>query len=123
VQGVAAEVEMLRGPVRMLAGSHMHVQVDNGRYGSLTGVCIQKEQQEVMGPLCKITIGACSRQLAWLWWQEELLEVQVMHLDGALVVGGAPGDCSALLAIHPSPELRGPQRSTEPFRSHKVECT
>jgi hypothetical protein len=95
MQGVAAEVEMhLRGPARMLTGSHMHVQVENGRCGSLTRVCIQREQQEIMGLLCKIVIGACSRQPVWLWQQEELLEVQVMYLDSALVVGSAPS-CSA----------------------------
>ena len=40
-----------------------------------------------------------------------------MHLDSALVVGGAPVDCSALLAIDPSPGLKDPQHSTEPFIS------
>ena len=107
----------------MLTGSHMLVQVENGRCGSLTGVCIQREQQEITGLLWKIVIGACSRQLVWPWWQEELLEVQVMYLDSTLVVCAVPGDCSALLAIDPSPGLKDSQCSTEPFISHKVERT
>ena len=45
-----------------------------------------------------------------------------MYLDSALVVGGAPS-CSAQLAIDPSLGLKDPQRSTEPFISHKVERT
>ena len=77
-----------------------------GSVRDLTGVCIQREQQEIMGLLWKIVIGTCSRQLVWPWWQEELLEVQVMYLNSALVVCAVPGDCSALLVINPSPGLK-----------------
>ena len=85
-----------------------------------TGVCIQKVQQEVKGPLCKIAIGTL--QPVWRWRQEGLLEVQVTYPDDALVVGNAPGDSSAVLAIDPglhNPCLKESRHSTKPFISHE----